>query len=199
MVQWLAPVPNAAPADGGDPPALTDEDIFRQRGDHVLWMHPDEETCWQQQFPYLAWEERLTGGAIRHGVTAGELAKLVMPFLTVDADAAQRSFSDFQPTPAAWTRWLNALQKAAITPHPDCLSLWLREADTRVHAAGKEVAAALEVTEVDLGPTQDCAYDGEAEPALTILRAGGHICWGMLCNDDDGRLAPASRGLALPR
>ena len=53
MVQWLAPVPNAPPVDGEEPLALTDEDIFRQRGDHELWLHPDEETCWLTQFPYL--------------------------------------------------------------------------------------------------------------------------------------------------
>ena len=91
MVQWLAPVPNINPTDdGGEPPALTDADIYRQRGDHVLWFHPEDEACWQAQFPYLAWEERLTGGATWQGVTAGELAKLVMPFLTISAEAAQR-------------------------------------------------------------------------------------------------------------
>ena len=190
MVQWLAPVPNGAPDDGGEPPALTDEDIFRQRGDHELWFHPEDEACWQAQFPYLTWEERITGGATWQGVTAGELAKLVMPFLTVSEEAAHKHFVSAQPTPAAWTRWLHALQKAAVTPHPDSLSVWLREADTRVHAGGAEIAAALVVTEEDLGPTEVASLDGLAEPAHTILRAGEQICWGMLCNDD-GKLVPA--------
>ena len=123
MVQWLAPVPNAAREDGGDPPALTDDDIYQQRGDHELWLHPDEETCWLTQFPYLAWEYMVTGGANRAGLAAGELAKIVMPFLTLDAGAAEKGFTRMQPTPAAWTRWLRAIQLADITPHPDSLSL----------------------------------------------------------------------------
>ena len=69
--------------------------------------------------------------------------------------------------------------------------MWLREADMRVHAGSKEIAAArFVVTEEDLGPTEDALHDGVAEPAQTILRAGSKICWGMLCNDD-GKLVPA--------
>lgn len=192
MVQWLAPTPRAPAADGTPAAELTDEEIAAQRGDHILWFHPQDEAGWQEQFPYLAWEYMVTGGANRAGLAAGELAKIVVPFLTLDAGAAEKSFTRMQPTPAAWTRWLRAIQMADITPHPGSLSLWLREADTRIAAGGAQLAAALRMEEADLGPTEAGPDTSSlADLAKTILNAGDIICWGMLLNDD-GKLVPAA-------
>ena len=192
MVQWLAPTPRPPAADGTPAAELTDEEIAAERGDHILWFHPQDEAGWQEQFPFLAWEQMVTAGATRVGLAAGELAKIVMPFLALSASAADHHFTRAQPTPAAWTRWLDAIKRADITPHPGSLSMWLREADTRIAAGGAQLAAALTVEDADLGPTET-GPDISALPEVsrTILNAGDRICWGMLLNED-GKLVPAA-------
>ena len=86
-MQWTTPVPRAPNDDGSDAAPLTDKEIAEQRGDHVLWFHPTQEACWPDQFPYLAWRELQSGGATRQGVAAGELAQLVLPFVSLEGSA----------------------------------------------------------------------------------------------------------------
>ena len=93
MVQWLAPVAPDPPPDGAPAAGLTDDEIFAQRGDHALWFHPTDEALWQEHLPYIAWQHRSAGGALRQGVVAGEIARVVLPFVVLDEGAADRSRS----------------------------------------------------------------------------------------------------------
>ena len=188
MVVWLAPVPNEPPPGGGPAAGLSDDEVFAQRGAHVLWFHPTDEAIWQEHLPYLGWQQRGNGGALRHGVVAGEIARVILTFVVLDEDAADRRFTDWQPTPAAWTRWLHAIATVEVPPHPSSLSTYLRAIDTRLCAAPPEVIAALRLEAVDLAPTQgiaDDAYSNMPDATAAALRAGEQLCWGMLAGEED--------------
>ena len=188
MVQWLAPVAPDPPPDGAPAAGLTDDEIFAQRGDHALWFHPTDEALWQEHLPYIAWQHRSAGGALRQGVVAGEIARVVLPFVVLDEGAADLSFVAWQPTPAAWTRWLDALARAEVQPHPASLSTYLREIDTKLCSAAPDISAALRLEVADLAPTQilpDGAYDTLPGSTVSALRAGDRLCWGMLAGEED--------------
>ena len=113
---------------------LSDDRVFELRDAHVLYFDGDGEGAWRAQFPYLAWVRE--PGGDRFGLAAGELARIVLPFVRLvppdvnnpRLSAADVVFVTAQPGPEAWTRWLRAIMDAQISPQPDSLSLWLREA-----------------------------------------------------------------------
>ena len=142
MVRFLSAAELRPDDENADPNAgLTDEEVFNRRDSHVLFFDDQAEGAWRMQFPSLNWVRE--PGGDRYGLVAGELARIVLPFVKLiqpdpvhpQGSAADISFVSMQPKPEAWTRWLQAIQDAQITPHPDSLSLWLREAATRLHAA----------------------------------------------------------------
>ena len=110
---------------------MSDDDVFDLRGDHVLYFDGDGEDAWRVQFPYLAWLRE--PGGDRFGLLAGELARIVLPFVRLvprpdvnaprPMSAAHVAFVSAQPRPKAWTRWLRAIMDAQITPQPESLSL----------------------------------------------------------------------------
>ena len=177
--------------------------MFNLRDAHVLFFDDQSEGAWRTQFPYLSWVRE--PGGDRFGLVAGELARIVLPFvrlvppdvLAPRVSAEATAFVSMQPKPEAWTRWLQAMQDAQITPHPDSLSLWLREAATRLHAATPDIKARLQLGYTDLVDTQAVTQetvDALSPADLTARNASQLFTWGSLADKSDGMLRHAAGG-----
>ena len=201
MVNFLSSAELPSTLDGEPAAELTDEEMFNLRDSHVLFFDDQAEGAWRTQFPYLSWVRE--PGGDRFGLVAGELARIVLPFvrlvppdvLAPRASAEAAAFVSMQPKPEAWTRWLQAIQDAQITPHPDSLSLWLREAATRLHSAAPDIKARLQLFYSDLVETQTVSQETvqALSPAdLTAHNAGLLFTWGSLADKGDGMLRHAA-------
>ena len=201
MVNFLSSAELPSTLDGEPAAELTDEEMFNLRDSHVLFFDDQAEGAWRTQFPYLSWVRE--PGGDRFGLVAGELARIVLPFvrlvppdvLAPRASAEAAAFVSMQPKPEAWTRWLQAIQDAQITPHPDSLSLWLREAATRLHSAAPDIKARLQLFYSDLVETQTVSQDTVQALSLADLtahNAGLLFTWGSLADKGDGMLRHAA-------
>ena len=93
------------PAGGAEDAELSDDEVFNLRGDHVFYFDGDGEDAWRAQFPYLAWLRE--PGGDRFGLLAGELARIVLPFVRLvppdvnnpRLSAAHVTFVSAQPRP----------------------------------------------------------------------------------------------------
>ena len=202
MVRFLSPAELLLGSDADAQDAeLSDDRVFELRDAHVLYFDGDGEDAWRAQFPYLAWVRE--PGGDRFGLVAGELARIVLPFVRLvppdvnnpRLSAADVVFVTAQPGPEAWTRWLRAIMDAQISPHPDSLSLWLREAATRLHSASPDIRDRLQLFEADLVDSQPISQEtvDSLSPAdRTAFHAGILFTWGALADKGDGMLRHAA-------
>ena len=191
MVAWDAP--EDVLEDDGALRAPTPGEIFDQRMDHIMWFDNDKEGHWKAWFPFLKWTQE-DEAPLRWGVTAADLARIVLPLVVLDEDAGPLSFAATQPSPSAWTRWLEAITALDVSPHPTNLGKWLREADRLASGADPSIKAALRLSKADLVATEEVAaatISATPQPVQTVLRAGAKLEWSMLTSEE-GRLQTAA-------
>ena len=84
---------------------------------------------------------------------------------------------------------------AQVTPQPDSLSLWLREAAVRLHSAGADVTDRLQLFYDDLVDSQGVPQeriDALSPADKTAFNAGLLFTWGALADKGGGRLRHAA-------